>query len=29
VPIGAKKLSVFMSELSEKCNLSQIYTKHY
>jgi hypothetical protein len=28
VPIGAKKLSVFMSELSEKCNLSQIYTNH-
>lgn len=28
VPIGAKKLGVFMSELSEKCNLSRIYTNH-
>ena len=28
MPIGEKKLSVFMSELSKKCNLSQIYTNH-
>jgi integrase len=28
VPIGAKMLGVFMSEISEKCKLSQIYINH-
>jgi hypothetical protein len=28
VPVGAKTLTTFMSDLSKKCNLSKIYTNH-